>query len=421
MSELGYQFLTRPQRQAALAIGLACIAVGLYIQIKLWQLDPTGISIAGERLPYWDFSNLWAGSRMALEGKADLLFDVDAYRRELDAIYGVKLPDQEWSYPPSILLIGVPLAYLPIGAAFALWSAGTLFLFHLALRSFRLPAIAHCLVLLGPAIWSNQMFGQNGALTAALLLAGLLNAPTRPVLAGILIGLLTLKPHLGILLPFCLLASRNYTAIVSATVTALTMVVLTGLLFGFEVWTLFFTETRALMTWIMEAPYPQAYHTHVATVFVTMRSLGASVSGAYMVQLAVTGLAIVAVWILWRPGDGLDHLSRVCMTSVFVIVATPYGYTHDTAALYLAIAWFFLRDPKPFLPVHALVWLFPLVSPRFHDIHLSAGVLAPLGFAIWLFHAYLTGSRGFPHFSRANNPATACAAPLPRPGDPRPS
>lgn len=393
MSDPDYRFLTRPQRRAALAIGLACIAVGVFIQIRLWQLDANGLSIAGERLPYWDFSNLWAGSRMALEGKVALLFDVEAYRLELDAIYGVALPPQEWSYPPSILLIGVPLALLPIGLAFALWSAGTLLLFHLALRPFRLPPTAHFLVLLGPAIWSNQMFGQNGALTAALMLAGLLNAPTRPIIGGILIGLLTVKPHLGILLPFCLLASRNYVAIAAAGITALSMAALTGLLFGFEVWIDFLTETRSLMTWIMEAPYPQAYHTHVATVFVTMRSLGATVQTAYGAQFLATAVAVAAAWTIWRSSDEFDHRSRVCLTAVLVIVATPYGYTHDTAPLYLAIAWFFLHDRRPLMPLYALVWLFPLIAPRFHDIHLSAGVLAPLGFAGWLFHRHYRDKR----------------------------
>src|SRR3546814_8875399 len=48
--------------------------------------------------------------------------------------------------------------------------------------------------------------------------------------------LLTVKPQLGILLPFALLASRQWTAIVVASVTAALLVGASALLFGWESW-----------------------------------------------------------------------------------------------------------------------------------------------------------------------------------------
>ncbi|HWK13456.1 MAG TPA: glycosyltransferase family 87 protein [Rhizobiaceae bacterium] len=381
-------YLSPFQKRLALVIGLATIGVGIWLQFQLWQLDALGVSIKGERLPYWDFTNLWSGSRMVLEGHARLLFDPDAYRAQIDHYFNVILPDQEWSYPPGILLIGVPLALLPIWAAFLVWSLGTVALWHLAIRPFNLPAIAHLFVLLSPAIWSNQMFGQNGALTAALLIAGLYHAPARPILAGFLIGALTIKPHLGILIPFCLLASRNWTAFASAAATALGMAGLTGMLFGFDVWSGFLTETRALMTLIMEAPYPQAYHTHMATFFVLLRSLGAGLELAYAMQACVTVLAIVAAAMLWLPQNAMDHRSRVALTGVLVIIATPYGYTHDTAPLYLAIVWFLLRDPDPRISVYAAAWLFALLFPAAHGVGIAIGVLGPLVLAVFLYSRF---------------------------------
>ena len=384
-----YQRLESRQRTICLAIGLFCIAMGLAQQVTLWQLDADGLSPVAERLPYWDFSNLWAGSVMALEGHTGLLFDPAAYREALDRILGVTLPHpQEWSYPPHILLIGVPLALMPIWLAYIVWSAGTLFLFHLALRPFRLPVLAHLFVLLSPAIWSNQVFGQNGALTAALLIGGLTLAPRKPILAGILIGFLTIKPHLGILLPFVLLAGWNIRAFISAAVTAVVLVLATGLLFGFDVWVGFLTETRALMTLIMEQPYPQAYHTHAATVFVTARSLGADLAMAYLVQGFATAIAVAAAIWLWRPAARIDHLSRVAMTGVLVIAATPYGYTHDTAPVYLAIAWFLLTDRKPQVAFFGALWVFAIFFPELHGpLGFSAGIVAPVALAAWLFYA----------------------------------
>jgi hypothetical protein len=412
-----YAYLSAKQKRICLLVGLFCIVAGLTQQVLLWRLDANGISISGERLPYWDFSNLWAGSLMVLQGHAKDLFDVTAYRANLDAIFAASLPAQEWSYPPSILLIGVPLALLPIGAAYAVWSIGTVAVYHFALRPFRLPTAAHLFVLLSPAIWLNQVFGQNGALTAALLLGGLYLAPRRPVLAGVLFGLLTIKPHLGILVPFCLLASRNWRAILSAAATTGLMIVATGAFFGFDVWVLFWTVTRRIMTIIMEAPYPKAYHTHAATVFVAMRSLGAGLPLAYAAQIVTTLLAIAGAVYLWRPSSALDHRSRVCITGVLAILATPYGYSHDTAPLYLAIAWFLLRERQPNVAFLAALWPFAFFVPAFFYLHVSVGVVAPLAFAIYLFRRHVfTGAHGpvsGPHGGIGVR-ATASSAPLPR-------
>ncbi|MFP3386992.1 glycosyltransferase 87 family protein, partial [Tritonibacter sp. SIMBA_163] len=78
-------------------------------------------------------------------------------------------------------------------------------------------------------------------------LGGLLLAPTRSLLGGLLLGLLTVKPHLGILVPFCLVAAGNYRAVASATFVSVAMVVLSGVLFGSEIWPLFFSETNPMM------------------------------------------------------------------------------------------------------------------------------------------------------------------------------
>ena len=388
MHDPGYSRLDPVQQRLCLAAGVGCCVVGIYYQIMLWQLDTDGLSLVSLRLPYWDFSNLWAGSLMVLKGHVAYLFDVETYRNELDTIFAVDLPEQEWSYPPDILLIGVPLALMPIGLAYAVWSLGTLLAFHLALRPFRLPLLAHLIVLFNPAIWSNQLLGQNGALTAALLIGGLYNTRSRPILAGVLLGLLTVKPHLGIIVPFCLLASRSYATIVSAAVTAAAMVVCSGLLFGFEIWPLFFSETGPLMTRILEAPYPQAYHTHAATLFMTMRSLGAGLPLAYGLQLvACVTAASFALW-LWRPANLLDHRSKVAITGVLAILATPYGYTYDSAPLYLAVAWFLLHERRPNLLFFGVIWFSSFIAPSSHEIGISAGSFAPLAFAAYLMVRY---------------------------------
>lgn len=392
----------------AAAVAICGIIVGLTYHMRLWDVDARGLSSAQDRLPYWDFSNLWMGGRLALEGRVDTLFDAEAYRAALRQIFPSDLPDQEWSYPPSMLLFGAPIAVLPILPAYLIWTFGTIFAIWLAIRPFKLPVSLQMAIILSPAVMMNAMFGQNGALTAALLIGGLAVAPKRPILAGILFGLLTVKPHLGVLIPVCLIASGNWRAIFSAGVTAVLLLLATGLAFGFDVWPLFLTETRPLMTAIMEAPYPQHYHANAITVFILARSAGASVGMAYATQLLIAAAVSLLIWRLWRPSTAVDHRARVVLTAASTILATPYGYTYDIVPLSLAVVWLYWslkNPPKLFL---AIVWLFPLFAhwPNYYGV--GIGVLVPLALCAFMAWAIFHGSenRRLPEYGPAGSTAS---------------
>ncbi|MBZ9816067.1 DUF2029 domain-containing protein [Mesorhizobium sp. CA7] len=359
----------------------------------LWTLDSRGFSALSHRLPYWDFTNLWAGSRMAIEGHVAVLFDVEAYRAALRAMFSPDLPNQEWSYPPNILLLGVPLATLPILPAYLIWTFGTVLCLWLAVRPLKLGAAVELAIVLSPAVIWNSLFGQNGALTAALLIGGLAVAPRRPLLAGILFGLLTIKPHLGILVPFCLLASGNWRAILAAIGTSVVIALATGLFFGFDVWRLFLTETRPLMTAIMEVPYPQPYQYNAITVFFTARAFGAGVTSAYGVQ-AVAAIASIAaaIW-LWRPGRVVSHQERVVLTAVLAILATPYGYTYDAIGVAVAVAMLAAMVSRPPRLILAICWLAPFVVHFFTWGGYCVAVLIPLFLAAWMLHSIWTRGR----------------------------
>lgn len=341
---------------------------------SLWTLDENGLSQLNRKLPIWDFSNLWAGGVFAREGRVHLLFEVDAYRSALRVLFTPLLGDQEWSYPPSMLLVAVPLGLMPVLPAYFFWTFGTIGLLHLAIRALRMPLFAHLAVLVSPSVIMSVVVGQNGAFTASLLIGGLLLAPKRPVLAGLLFGLLTMKPHLGILVPFCLLASRNYRTIISAGVTTLVLSGLTAVLFGPEVWLLFRSVTTPLMTGILEAPYPQNYHTLAFTVFAACRSFGFGLPASYGVQLVFSVFSIVAAIWLWLPSTRISHERRVVLTGLLALVATPYGYVYDSVPLGVAAGYLFLSERRIPLVAHAIAWLYPLFVPVFTLLGFGASI-----------------------------------------------
>jgi hypothetical protein len=108
---------------------------------------------------------------------------------------------------------------------------------------------------------------------------------------------------------------------------------LTGAVFGFDVWFEFWTKTRPLMTGIMNAPFPTGYQVRMVTVFAAIRSLGLSLPEAQIAQFVMTGGCIFLCWRLWRPGATVDPVGRVCVTLVLVLLATPYAYDYDSVAV----------------------------------------------------------------------------------------
>lgn len=393
MTQTEFPAKTPEQARFAMFVFLSGLAVGLIYHIQLWTFDETGFSVMSDRLPYWDFTNLWAGSKMAVEGNVNTLFDVDAYRAALRAMFSPLLPNQEWSYPPNILLIGAPLSALPIFAAYVFWTAGSIALLHFAIKPMGMPLPVHLAAIFSPPVFMNALFGQNGALTAALLIGGLLLAPKRPIAAGILFGLLTIKPHLGILVPFCLLASWNWRGILSASVTTIAFAAATGLIFGFQVWPDFVNQTGPLMTRIMEAPYPQLYHANAMTVFVLARAAGATLAIAYAVQAVAAVSAIALAMWMWKPSSPIDHRSRVAITATLAIVATPYGYTYDTIPMAIALAWIYVISPNPRLGFLGLLWLFPYSVHMLNFKGIGIGILAPIAIAGWLLRTAMTAQR----------------------------
>ncbi|WP_052161893.1 glycosyltransferase family 87 protein [Hoeflea sp. BAL378] len=374
------------------------LAFGVKSYVSLWTFTHEGLSIGSLKTPYWDFLNLWFGSRLAVSGEVAVLFDPDAYREAMRAIYGATLPDHEWSYPPSMLLVGAPLSALPLPLAYVLWTFAGALALYAALTCLPIPPVPRLLLVVSPVVLQNAFFGQNGAFTAALMIAALALAPRRPLLAGVFAGILTLKPHLGILIPVAWLAAGHWRAIFSAGVVAVGLFAATGLMFGFSVWAEFRAVTTPLMVSILEAPFPQHYHTQAMTVFIAVRALGGPLALAYGAQIATALLAIAVTFRIWRPGPGrMPETDRIILTALMALIATPYGYTYDGPAIALAAVWLALSRDLALGSrlVLWIVWLFPVFIPSMMMYQIYGFfVMIPIALALMIFFLPKAGAYG---------------------------
>jgi len=274
---------------------------------------------------YPDFFGTWSFARFAAIHPAVEVYDqphLFAFQRELAPDLPEFFP---YPYPPSFLLLLAPLGRLPFWAAYAVWILPALAAYLLVAARLAAGMRAALVLLALPATALCIVYGQSGFLTAALLLGALSLLPVRPVAAGVLLGLLTVKPQLGLLVPVALLAARAWAAIAAAAVTALALVLLSVALHGWDPWPTWLTAMRlhADAAAMMQDKYIRIMATPAAAL--TWAGLGPVVARA--AQAAISLAAAVAIWRIFRRG--VTPLG-IAALAVGTFAATPYAFVYDT-------------------------------------------------------------------------------------------
>jgi len=376
-------WLTRERiRMVAVAVLLASAAGFLYLVVTATG----GVDLQGRPIGT-DFSNVYAAGTYALEGNPVAPFDsVRQYARE-QAIFGAATPFYGWHYPPYFLFVAAALAWMPYGLALFVWQAITLGLYLLAIRAIlnafapqgRAAASADplwlVLALAFPAVLINVGHGHNGFLTAALLGGGLVSLERRPLIAGILFGLMAYKPQFGLMIPIALAAGGYWRSFAAAAVTAVLLTLTTTLVFGVQVWHAFFVGAEFTRTVVLEQG-DTGWH-KIQSIFSWARMWGAPVPLAYAIQGAATlVLAMASAWLWHGKAPYPLKAAGLCLAA---ILATPYTLDYDMMVLAPAIA-FLAADgmARGFGPWEkaalAALWLVPLVARTVPQV-----TLIPLG------------------------------------------
>ncbi|HEU0218405.1 MAG TPA: glycosyltransferase family 87 protein [Stellaceae bacterium] len=307
------------------------IFVVAYLALTAMSL-PDCIDPRGEPVGY-DFITFWSGARLALHGRPEATFDWQA----IAAAQHAAVPTIEklflWHYPPTFLLAVLPLGLMPYIAAFAAFSAGSVGLWAALVRRI-VPDPRYWIVAAAmPAGLINFFHGQNGFLTAALAGFALLLLDAQPIAAGALIGLLAIKPHLAILFPVALAASRNWRAFAAAAVTAILFTAASIAAFGWPTVTAFIHDIpsagmlidEGILPWgMMPSPYVFALGLHLPKLLATA------------LQAIIAIAAIYAVWRVWREPRAPDA-ARAATLLTAALLMSPYVFYYDMTWAGLAV------------------------------------------------------------------------------------
>ncbi len=369
-------------RPARLVVVLG-VSLTLFFVILLVATAFILTSEAGVRTLDSDFRVFWGAARLALTDQPLAVFDL----ARLEAEYGVVTEDwMPWLYPPGYLYLVAPFGLMPYAVAFLVMTALSIVAMACATRPF-VGGIAPlgAAMALAPAYMPALIIGQNSLIWLAVLLAAMgAMRSGRAVLAGVLIGCLTLKPQLGLMIPFALLAAGQWRTILAAAGTATALAALPTLVVGVEYWPLLVTRMSQHAAQ-MYALADELLLT-VGPLFMAVQ-LGLSTAAAVTLQWGISAVAALSVALHWRSGRvGFD--AKVALLLIAILISAPYLWYYE-AALMPAISLFLMRagiltTRLPHLVLIVLLWIgaglqsLDLVFPLFNDRYLGAVIVTPV-------------------------------------------
>lgn len=278
-----------------------------------------------------DFAAFWTSAKLALDGRAG-----DAYGEpERAALVALLGPGNyaPFFYPPTALLFWLPFALMPFGTAAVLWLTATGAAYATAIRAILkggsiVPAIAF------PAVLVCALFGQNSLFSAALLGGSAATLDRYPVIAGVLLGVLTYKPQLALLAPLFLISARRWQALAAASATSLLMIVGATAVFGIESWRGFIGVLPEASAWnVGGAPGFDKF----ASPYAAIRLLGGSSDLAWFIQLVIAFTAITALIVVsWKRPGGAAEISLLTAATGLVV---PFFVNYDMVIFAIPGAW----------------------------------------------------------------------------------
>jgi Glycosyltransferase family 87 len=329
----------------------------------------------------WDFPALWSYARLMLLQPAAELYDVErlhAFQVGLGMDPSRNFP---FPYPPTFLLLVWPLGLLPQEQAYCAWVGLTLAAFVWSVTGSRPNPLVVLAILAAPASTVNVIAGQSGFLSGALLIGGLRLIGTRPWLGGLLLGLLTYKPQLGLLVPIALVAAGAWRGIGTTACATLLLVALTMAMFGGSIWLDWLASLSGYSAWF-------AAKTELLplkpTVLANLALLGVPEVVARALQLLSGGAMAVLVWFAFRRGVSPAAIGVLAAATV---LANPHALFYDlppltAAVLFLGAARLRTRQPLRWWETLLMVLTLCLpVAMLWSGLPLSLPVL--LAFTAW--------------------------------------
>lgn len=280
-----------------------------------------------------DYEDFYIIGRLYREGEILRAYDNDYLMASQRRFTGAET-FMPWAYPPQMTALAPLLPLVGMGWSFLLFMGGTLALYFAVLCRVDARHAGAALLAIYPALVLNARLGQNGFLTGALIGMVLLGLRARKDSAGVPLGLMLIKPHMGVAIGLVTLMERRWRMLAIGIAVVVLSSIAATLMLGLAVWPAFLGGVQDAGGFLRQGLFPLY---RMSSVYAGVRSFGLSSELSFAVHI---GAAILAVGLLV-----LAHIRKLptnrllALTALVSIAISPYNYDYDFGCLAVALCF----------------------------------------------------------------------------------
>lgn len=314
-----------------------------------------------------DFLHSWTAAKLAMNGDFSEIYNASAFLTHAPVAVKESGVAFNFAYSPQMLVVLAPFSYFSYVPAYIIWCLlSTLAFIPTVLigSQSRLKVVA-LIALFAPTTMINLASGQNGLLVAALFFGGCRLLPKYPLMSGVMFGLLTIKPHLGLLIPVALMAGGHWRAFLSASLVTISFVGFSVFLFGITAWESWWEEgALEYAKRFIEEGDGMGILMQVSP-FIAIRESFGNVTAAWYTQAGTTLMAVGVVIYAFR--SKVDYFIKMLILIAATYLVSPYLHNYDMAALTACVLFLFTKydiTTMSEIEVGAIiaVWLIPIAG-----------------------------------------------------------
>jgi hypothetical protein len=332
-----------------------------------------------------DFLQFYTMGSLLRTGHTAALYDLDAFHKAQVALVAESAPElYPPVYPAHTALLFAPFSGFSFRQALFLWSVITIVLFAVIVRSAWRPVAAAlpdswfvvAAAAAFPPFWNLVLHGQVTILILAAFWAGWMALERhRPFVAGLVFGLLLIKPQFAIPLAVVVLVCREWKMLAGAVLSIAIQIGIVPLFLGWSVLKAY-GAFIPIMLQHADLLEPKPFQSHSLRALTRLAPMG--IGPALWVLLS----AIVLIYTVkvWKSGAPLRV--RLGMVMLAAVLVNPHLIIYDATVLVLPLLWFGAYIQERNVPFESRVywttvyWLFvTLLAPTAAAIGVQVSVL----------------------------------------------
>lgn len=343
-----------------------------------------------------DFLNFYHYGIAAWTDNPSAYYNFDFYEKELTKFFnGHDYTFQQWSYPPHYMLLAAPFALVNYYIALAIFITISIALYwHFVIAPFKEPSYKSAFWFT-PLLLLFAICGQFSAIIAVIFVVVFKQMDKRPIVSGLLIALLTIKPQVGLLLPLFLIMTGRWKVFVFASIGTIIFIGLSVLVHGTQPW-ITYIEIGAPAQSKVLLNLPEITAGIMPTTFVNFYNAGLSFTTSSILHAVVAIAALVTmVYVCAKTKDKFLQYA-IFLSCTFML--TPYLMMYDMLIMVWVVMMMVSRyEMSKLMTLNYICFmLLPILGIILALLHIPGSVLVLIGITFWIAKEAMMSAKNNP-------------------------